>query len=113
MWDLSAISMFSVVGRNQKVIFTPRTKFRNVLGDRRTEETIFFYFRRMWRQSFFDLVGSFSCSMNRCIRMTYFLQLDLESSLAMSTEHQMSDYIENLVSSNDSDRETIVLGLIY
>jgi len=42
MWDLSAISMFSVVGRNQKVIFTPRTKFRNVLGDRRTEETIFF-----------------------------------------------------------------------
>ena len=45
--------------------------------------------------------------------MTYFLQLDLESSLDMSTEHQMSDYVENLVSSNDSDRETIVLGLIY
>ena len=43
MWDLSAISMFSVVGRNQKVIFTPRTKFRNVLGDRRTEETIFLF----------------------------------------------------------------------
>ena len=37
------MSKFSAAGHNQKVIFTPRTKFRNVLGDRRTEETIFLF----------------------------------------------------------------------
>ena len=37
----------------------------------------------------------------------------IRSCILSSQERQMSDYVENLVSSNDSDRETVVLGVIY